>query len=193
MSRPRRPTAMNGSRLLLAMIVAAAAVVVLPATAHACSCVERSDRQNFDDADAVFAGTVAHIDDPQKGSPVISSGGPVYVTLEVDAVMKGEVGPTAEVTTALMSASCGYEFRAETRYLVYAYESEDGEGRLSTNSCSNNRPLSDGEPLPFAAESPGAPESPPPEGGGTGGFDGTATGIAVAVVVGILLRWYLKG
>jgi hypothetical protein len=57
--------------------------------------------------------------------------------------LRGEAPAT--VITARSGASCGYEFRAGTRYLIVADRLPDG--RLSVNSCGLTRPLSDADGL----------------------------------------------
>ncbi|HEU4481040.1 MAG TPA: hypothetical protein VFS18_04070 [Actinomycetota bacterium] len=129
------------------MSLTGALVVVAPQGALACSCVPPPpDEVAIERSDAVFSGTVTEARDPQKGAPVVSSGGAVFYTMEVDTVVKGQVDATEEVRTALSSASCGYRFREGKRYLVFAMEHERS-GDPTVSLCSNTRPVSDSETI----------------------------------------------
>lgn len=124
------------------MVLIAPALVVVGATqALACSCVPPGpDKVAVKDADAVFSGTVADIED---GVDIGFDN--VTWTFAVDKVYKGaEVAEDQDVISQTQSAACGLIFKEEKRYAVFAYENKR---RLVTNSCMNTRPLADGKDL----------------------------------------------
>ena len=61
---------------------------------------------------------------------MISSADPVKVTFEVSKIWKGPDYKTLVVTTARDGASCGYPFKQDEEYIVYAYGEEDKFGTL---------------------------------------------------------------
>jgi hypothetical protein len=130
-------------------------LVAAPTTADACTCVTSPDRcKGIATADAVFEATVESTElgvksassaaslPPGVASSVLSNDVRV-VTLRDVRSLRGEAPAT--VITARSGASCGYEFRAGTRYLIVADRLPDG--RLSVNSCGLTRPLSDADGL----------------------------------------------
>jgi len=176
-------------RIVLAFILAAAAVVVLPGRAYACSCAPQpSDARAIASSAAVFAGTTVGVDDPQEGKRIISSGAEVTWTFTVDTVVKGEVGDTQEVRSAAMEVSCGYEFEEGERYLVFAHEGERDESKLFTSICSNTRRIAadlaveGGQPRTDSSAVPPRP----PEAAGEPRFD-------LAVLIGIPIAVALLG
>lgn len=117
----------------------AAALLVVPQPAHACSCAAKPDiREELRRKTAIFAGKVTAIEQPGWGL-VRSSADPVKVSFEVTEVWKGDVGPRTVVRTALDGASCGFPFEADTDYIVYAYSDENG---LATGMCERTAKLS---------------------------------------------------
>lgn len=198
---------MTGLRLTLAVLVAGAAVVVLPATAHACSCVQPPPpSEAVRNYDVVFAGTVVRAEE-ESPAPVrtgdervaVSSFAPVRYTFEVDAVVKGEMGMSTEILSPGHPVSCGAAFREGQRYLVFAYfgddfrRTDDQGDPLWTNLCTPNQRLSPGEALPVPArnverEIVGPPLEPPAD----GGVPAAAVVLAVtglALVTYVLIRW----
>lgn len=113
-------------------------------SALACSCADRSDAKHRQAADAVFAGTVVAISDPNPG-PIISSVDPITYTFMVERSAKGVVGAMQEVVSARGGASCGCSFAQGARYVVYA--GLEG-GALRANLCGGTRELTASEP-PF--------------------------------------------
>lgn len=113
-----------------------------PDRAYACSCAVEtgiSAEERIEDAfslgGAVFSGEAVSIEGPAE-SAAMSSAAPVTVTFDVSEVWKGPQANTLEATTAVSSASCGYNFQTGEEYLVYA--SED----LQVSLCSETKPLS---------------------------------------------------
>ena len=111
----------------------------------ACTCPVRSDPENRQSADVIFAGTVASIADPNPG-PSISGGDPIMYTFAVERSAKGVVGATQEVVSARSGATCGCQFAMGKRYVVYA--TLDG-GVFRAGLCGGSRALTANEP-PFA-------------------------------------------
>jgi hypothetical protein len=129
----------HGRQLILVLLLLLVPILSgSPAPVFACSCAPPPPpTEALAQATAVFAGTVTHIDVP--GGDIISTADPMAVTFQVETVWKGPVEPTLLVTTARDSASCGYHFDLNQRYLVYAYGSERS---LETNLCSRTARLS---------------------------------------------------
>lgn len=129
--------------LILAFVVLVGFAASIPGAAYACSCAssagesqEERARNAVEGARAVFAGEVVEID---RLSPeiIISSGDSVKVTFDVSRVWKGPARETLRVETARSDASCGYDFDAGKRYLVYAYSATGGDSDvLQVNLCS---------------------------------------------------------
>ena len=112
---------MTSLRLLLAGLLGACCLVFLtPSASHACSCVMANTDDYVDWADAIFTGTLVEVTPPPERD-VESSTDPVTYAFDVDTVQKGDVGPTAEVSTARWGASCGLEgLEVGTSYVVFA-------------------------------------------------------------------------
>ena len=160
---------MRPIRLLCALTLAASAVVFLPGRAFACSCAPPPGYPAaVADADAVFSGTVVDHHDPKAGATVYSSGDPIEYVFEVDAVAKGDVDPDQSVFSARDSASCGFGFTTDKRYLVFGYKAPESFGggpkALETHLCTKTHPLAPNEPLPIDAEPMGGipQEAPAP-------------------------------
>jgi hypothetical protein len=61
------------------------------------------------------------------------------VTFQVDQRWKGVDSSQISIYTAISEASCGFSFRVDTTYLVYAYQTQYA---LMTNLCMRTKPLS---------------------------------------------------
>jgi hypothetical protein len=110
--------------------------MVLPTTNHACDCtVPSTVKEEFQRQTAVFSGKVVSINKTNEGL-IWSSADPVKITFEVDQAWKGEVGNKLSFYTAMSSASCGYEFMENERYLVYATGEND---HLQVGLCSRTK------------------------------------------------------
>src|SRR5688572_4549078 len=106
------------------------ALVLEPAPAAACTCMPpRPPAESFPDATAVFYGRVLGVQSVPPGSAIVN----VEVRFRVEESWKGPSGPVLVVRTGRDSAMCGYSFRPDTDYLVYAHGDAD---RLSTTLCS---------------------------------------------------------
>lgn len=113
--------------------VIAAILVLAPADALACMCIDVPPLNALEEHDAVFEGRVISVD---------HRGGELVVELEVVQHWKGIETERATVRTAESSAACGVSFEVETSWLVYA----DREGdALTTGICSRTRRIEDAE------------------------------------------------
>ncbi len=102
----------------------------LAARVRACSCPERTLEEGIAEARAVFEGTVTDI-----ASNGATPFGGLLVTLRVAKVWKGKPSDEVSVLTASNGAVCGFPFRAEERYLVYAFADTPDE-MLRVSLCS---------------------------------------------------------
>lgn len=97
-------------------------VVVLsaPAAVQACSCaLSPSARTALAESDEVFTARVTAMKDRYAGAVIRGTMDPVTVTLSVDRVWKGGIGPVVELTTVRSQVSCGFVFTMNERYLVF--------------------------------------------------------------------------
>ena len=105
---------------------------------NACSCISPAPpKESLEESTAVFVGKVIDIDVPS--GIVVSNVVSVNVTFEVSKIWKGHDYKNLVLTTARGGASCGYPFKENEVYIVYAYGEE---GILSTHTCSRTRLLS---------------------------------------------------
>ena len=105
---------------------------------HACSCSQISHSEAYDRSDVVFSGVIIHRDDPNAGAAIRSSTDPLYLTFDVSRIWKGASADMIVLRTNLDSASCGYPFRDEGHYLVFA---RLHNGDLTTSLCTRTTPL----------------------------------------------------
>lgn len=125
---------------LAVLVLATTALVSAARPALACTIAGGlTEEDHRKSADLVFTGTVVRLEDPTNGVS-FSSMDPLYWTFVVDNVEKGEVPARVTVASAMMGASCGYEFKLGTRYRVYASQ-DDEAGHLTTGLGSGNTPL----------------------------------------------------
>lgn len=102
--------------------------------AYACSCIAPdSPQKELQKFDSVFSGTVTKIEGKPPETDTYSSMDPVFVTFDVDTVWKGPKSDTITIMTALMDASCGFNFEDNQEYIVYANEHAQG---LEVSLCS---------------------------------------------------------
>ena len=157
-------------KILLVIALVATSIVFAPGSAFACSCIEpQSDAVAEKGSDAVFAGTVTgyEITKPIGGEyePAVDDvrmALEVSWTLSVDTFVKGEPAEEISVTSSGQGAACGFHFNEGERYLVFAYEDEQDDGGLSTNSCTNTRSVDPDKHIPGTPiEELALPEVPP--------------------------------
>ena len=103
--------------------------------ANACSCTQSaSPKESLEQATAVFAGKVININTPD--GIILSSNDPIKVTFEVSKMWKGPDYKTLVLTTARDKTACGYSFKQNQEYIVYAYGEEN---KLNTGICSRTK------------------------------------------------------
>lgn len=113
-------TRMRTARALLGgLVLAGTAVLAVPGTAHACSCVSAGPREYVEWADAVVWARVVDVQRP--ATPI----GDAHYLLEVDRVYKGEVTRSAQVDSDVSGAACGLEgIESDRSYAFFL----DGQG-----------------------------------------------------------------
>ncbi len=117
------------------LTVVAALLLYCSHVALPCSCpVERPPCQAYGNYEAVFVGRASVGRLPRSFQDR-------RVRFSVEKLYRGVDKSRAEVLTSRFESMCGYEFRSNERYLVYAYQ--DKSGRLRVSSCSRTRPLAD--------------------------------------------------
>lgn len=121
-------TQMRTARTLLGgLVLAGTAVLAVPGTAYACSCVSAGPRQYVEWADAVVWAQVV---DVQRPAPPV---GDAHYLLEVDRVYKGEVTRSAQVDSDVSGAACGLEGIESDR--SYAFFLEGSGSPWSATLC----------------------------------------------------------
>ena len=159
-------------KLLLAFAMAIGLATLPVQQALACSCAQMTIDEAAASAHAVFIGTVV---DEQPTGP---KGGPMgamaatapmpggmaqfIYTVEVDGVVKGDVGTQASVLGGGDGASCGMSFAVGERWMLFTM----WDGTIhSTSLCSGNILLGADEdpPLPVSAPVGGEDATPPTE------------------------------
>lgn len=123
------------------LVLCVAALLLLPASpAFGCSCIQKSFADQFKEAKAVFAGKVVAFETRKRKHTVEAEPAEVeavVVKFEVERWWKG--GSSAEVIIfqdsykygkgadeILVHSSCDHDFEEGKRYLVYAYDNENG-------------------------------------------------------------------
>lgn len=170
---------MRSIRTLLAVLVVAAGVALVPAPAFACSCVAGGPAAYVSWADVVFSGEVTDIDGPS----LLPFGGDrrrTY-TFDVDATYSGDTGRRTLVQSEASGAACGLEgIEVGRRYVVFAHE-EGSDGDLAANLCGGTAPATP-RLLERVAEVAGPPR--PPSGPGATGSAGTPLDAGWLLLVG---------
>jgi len=125
------------------LILCASLATISTGAAWACRCIAPPPPplDALAEADHVFHGTVVAI-------AVEDEGFEHFVEFEVHEVWKGSARPGLIVRTASSSAACGVNFVVGEDYVVYAFDSKQGD-HLNTNSCTRTRPFTaeEGEAL----------------------------------------------
>lgn len=108
--------------LLPALLLACAALVLVPSPAQACSCQVPDTAQAARQADVVFTGRVL---DQERADRQVA------LAFEVDRIYRGEVGSqTVEVATP--TDTCGLRLTDDQSYVVFAV---DGRQGLVSEQC----------------------------------------------------------
>lgn len=128
----------NTKAIFIFMLIGMMIIPISYTPAFACSCTEPPPpAEAFEDADVVFSGKAVEI--KKETSNQVSSASPMPVKFDVQRVWKGTAEKTITISTALSSASCGYEFEYGKTYLVYAY----GDESLQTGLCTRTQLFAD--------------------------------------------------
>ncbi len=151
------------ARLTLSLTVIAI-VMAVPARVAACSCIEQTLADAVRGADVAFVGTLVGTDRP---IPAAMQPGMEEIVWSWDVERSRDKIDTAHIQLAAWpddGANCGVSFGLGERWLVIAHQ---GEGGLSSSSCSMNQ-LIDGSQPDMEAQiaemvtvvSPGEPGEP---------------------------------
>lgn len=129
---------------LIFLLVLFASFIFSSESILACSCLPaKSAAQELELSTAVFSGKVTKIKRHKKAENIFGS---VEVIFRVEKNWKGVKEKTVSVFTSSNSASCGYNFKVNQTYLVYANRND--EGKIEASICSRTKRLKDaGEDL----------------------------------------------
>ena len=122
-------------RLLFALSL----VFVAQISVYACSCgdldipLSQKVAGWLRSSNAVFSGEAIKLEKIPGTRDLVA-------TFAVDEFWKGDIAPTIEIRTSMDGASCGYDFKIGTSYLVYAFKQPRA---LTTGLCGGNRPRYD--------------------------------------------------
>ena len=131
----------------IARIVLIAFVIGAPVFAYACSCAaEYTREQAFEDAEAVFVGSVLSVKERGNTLKRLFGDGPTpsyrAVTFHVTERWKGTKENLITIATGMGHGDCGFHFAEGERYLVYARQAGDFYGKeLATGICSHTEVL----------------------------------------------------
>ena len=103
-----------------------------PTPVFACSCVQMTEAEQFENATLVFSGVVKSISQVGMNNSV---------KFQVNKLSKGDSDENVTVTTGLDEAACGFNFEIGNTYQVYT----DGDDKLSTGICNGTRLLTEAE------------------------------------------------
>jgi hypothetical protein len=134
----------NAGRLLAALVLAGAGVVLGQLPAHACTCATASTQAQTKGASDVFTGTITAVRrEPTGGAKGGEKrGATMTYDVEVDRVYKGDIAASAvEVTSDASRSRCGLgRLPADRRYVFFA----ESEGTtLSASRCGGTAPAGD--------------------------------------------------
>jgi hypothetical protein len=104
-------------RLAIGLVVLGSIVLAGP-PAHACSCVRMDVGARLEEVDGAFVGTF--VDRQEIGQQQ------VFVTFDVERVLKGDFGPRAIVRTNASGGSCGLESLDGPRTGLLLDRADDG-------------------------------------------------------------------
>jgi hypothetical protein len=116
---------------------------LLPFSGKACDCpYAGAPCKAFANTPTVFAGRVVKISTINRKTPSGDHFKDRLVFFEVERSYRGWEAKVAEVVTGWGGGDCGYDFRENDRYLVYAYPHTE-TGKLYTGICQRTRPLTE--------------------------------------------------
>ena len=125
---------------LAAQVVLALMVLGTSETAFACVCrgVQQPPCVAFDDATAVFSGTVTGIvEAPFQEGDILHS---LLISFSIEHFYKGSSTPQITVAT-VTGTDCDFGFEKGEKYFVYAYR-DSKRNRLVTGVCTRTKKLS---------------------------------------------------
>lgn len=194
MREPLRPHArLKGMQTVRAgiagLVLAGGAILAVPGTASACSCVTADPAQFVEWADAVVWAEVTESQVPADGR------GEAHYLLDVQRVYKGDVAERARVDSAASGAACGLEGIRTGRPYAFFLEGEDSP--YTANLCGGTGFAVDRGHLERAiaatdaATAAGrAPSSGGPERLAMSGYSYAGIGAgALGALAGVLLVW----
>ena len=181
---------LRSAKVLLALALAGAMLVLTPQTSWACSCVARTTAQQVAAADTVVDATLDW---------VASNGITTTYSVKVSRVFKGKAAEHEKLIGAAQESACGLgSLATDRRYLIYV--AGEHPGKMEVSLCGGGavpydaalarqiQAVTGDEPTgPFATpgERPG-PVNPAPI-SGTPWYTVVATGAVLASVLGGLL------
>jgi hypothetical protein len=112
------------------------ATTINPDSACACSCASQTVEEAINSSDAIFEGRVVEVQKDADSDSVSTRSN--TVRLRVVRSWKGVGEEKLTVRTATNDAGCGYPFRANQSYLVYANSSRAG---LRVGLCGRTKPI----------------------------------------------------
>jgi hypothetical protein len=131
------------ARAVLGIALAIALIALVPGRAAACLCgTPEEGRAN---AQVVFTGVVAGVEDPSFPGWSASTGDPILYTFAIEEVISGSTDEFTVVRSTRNegSGSCAIDMAIGERWEIYA---SFGEGNLWTSSCSGSQRLAAGVP-----------------------------------------------
>ena len=129
-------------RLVLAMVLLVGLAAVAPARVAACSCAWTELPQAVREAEVAFVGTLVGGAAQGNGGAIAQK--PILTTWAVERSREALPGDRIDISTwPDDGANCGTAFRANERWLLLAYQGENG---LETNGCMRNHRIDGGDP-----------------------------------------------
>ena len=116
-------------RILVAFALVVVATAMTAPPCWACSCAPSSKKEKGQNADVVFTGKVI-------SKETLGDTTDLKVRFQVGKVYKGEANKQTNVFTTTKGSLCGYKFKEDTKYTVFAYYSD---GKKYTSTCTGTK------------------------------------------------------
>jgi len=128
-------------------LIFASFLLFLPAAALACTCSKAPPGvcPGLQQDDAVFLGTVTHVEIVSPGGVIPSAGPETRYHFRVDEKYAGADAAEIDIFSGGEDGDCGYRFEQGEQYAVFAERADDG--RLFATICSSTRPASEARAL----------------------------------------------
>ena len=120
---------------LILVFIGVLFIILAQVNVFACTCVDLGDPLKDKVAWWLKGSTAAFSGETIKLEKIAGTR-EMIATFSVDEFWKGDLSTIVEVKTPIDGASCGYDFRIGTAYLVYASKVSD---TLVTGLCGGNR------------------------------------------------------